>query len=80
LVNTYITSQTSSNSFFDNIDKICTNSVSSSDPMKRLIEMGFANRVKNQRLLKENANDLAKVIELLSLYNNDDVEWYAHRH
>jgi hypothetical protein len=48
--------------------------------MKRLIEMGFANRVKNQRLLKENANDLAKVIELLSLYNNDDVEWYAHRH
>jgi hypothetical protein len=80
LVNTYITSQTSSKSFFDNIDKICATSVSSSDPMKRLIEMGFANRVKNQRLLKENANDLAKVIELLSLDNNDDVEWYAHRH
>ncbi|CAM2715589.1 unnamed protein product [Rotaria socialis] len=53
------------------------NSSSSSDPMKKLIEMGFANRAKNQRLLKANANDLAKVIELLTI-ENDDTDWFSH--
>lgn len=48
--------------------------------MKTLISMGFANRNKNQRLLKENANDLVKVIELLTLENNEDVDWFTHRH
>jgi hypothetical protein len=48
--------------------------------MYALIEMGFANRAKNQRLLRENANDLAKVIELLTLDNNEDVDWFIHRH
>ncbi|CAF5218863.1 unnamed protein product, partial [Rotaria magnacalcarata] len=55
------------------------NSSSSSDPMKKLIEMGFANRAKNQRLLNANANDLAKVIELLTI-ENDDADWFFHRH
>lgn len=55
-------------------------SVSSDDPMLILINMGFANRVRNQRLLRENANDLAKVIELLSLDSHDDGDWFSHRH
>ena len=56
------------------------NSIPSKDPMKALVEMGFANRARNQRLLRENANDLAKVIELLTLENNDDVDAFTHRH
>jgi len=42
------------------------NLILSNDPMEILIEMGFANRGKNQRLLSENNNDLDKVIELLT--------------
>ena len=48
--------------------------------MTRLIEMGFANRLKNQRLLRENSNDLAKVIELLTMDTMDDSNWFSHRH
>jgi len=71
--------------FFDHIEENSTtttsvNLISSNDPMKALIEMGFANRAKNQRLLRDNANDLAKVIELLTLDNNEDVNWFTHRH
>jgi len=84
LVNTFNTSQTSTDAFFDRIEEnsITTNanSISSKDQMQTLIEMGFANRVKNQRLLRENANDLAKVIELLTLDNNEDADWFSHRH
>jgi len=86
LINTFNISPTNTNAFFDRIDDNSTtttssvNSISSNDPMKKLIEMGFANRAKNQRLLKENANDLAKVIELLTIDNNEDVEWFTHRH
>lgn len=42
--------------------------------------MGFANRAKNQRLLRENGNDLAKVIEILTLDTIEDPDWFAHRH
>lgn len=48
--------------------------------MAQLIEMGFGNRAKNQRLLRENGNDLAKVIELLTLDVNEDPDWFDHRH
>jgi len=48
--------------------------------MKVLIEMGFGDRVKNQRLLKENGNDLSKVIQLLTLDINEDVDCFVHRH
>ena len=61
------------------ISATSTSSIVSNDPMKTLIEMGFANRSKNQRLLNENANNLAKVIELLTLEDNDG-DWFAHRH
>ncbi|CAF5186184.1 unnamed protein product, partial [Rotaria magnacalcarata] len=44
----------------------------SNDPMEILIEMGFCNREKNQRLLVENNNNLSKVIELLTDDNNED--------
>ena len=54
--------------------------MSSIDPMKTLVEMGFANRAKNQRLLRENGNDLAKVIERLTVDNIEDPDWFAHRH
>jgi len=84
LVNTFNTSQTSTAAFFDRIEEnsITTNanSISSKDQMQTLIEMGFANRARNQRLLRENANDLAKVIELLTLDNNEDADWFTHRH
>lgn len=56
------------------------NSILSNDPMQILVEMGFANRKKNQRLLTENNNDLNKVIELLTTDSTDDTDWYAHRH
>jgi len=81
LVNTFNTSPSNTNGFFEHIDSTTrTSSIYSEDQMKKLIEMGFANRAKNQRLLAENANDLAKVIELLTLDNNDDVDCFVHRH
>jgi len=81
LVNTFNTSPSNTNGFFEHIDGTTrTTSIYSEDQMKKLIEMGFANRAKNQRLLAENANDLAKVIELLTLDNNDDVDCFVHRH
>jgi hypothetical protein len=82
LINTFNISPTSTNGFFEHIGENSTsiNSISSNDPMKKLVEMGFANRAKNQRLLKENANDLAKVVELLTLENNDDGDWFSYRH
>ena len=48
--------------------------------MQILIEMGFANRAKNQRLLAENDNDLDKVIELLTSDVDDDADWFTRRH
>ena len=48
------------------------------DTMTQLLEMGFADRVLNQRLLSKHDNDLEKVVpELLSLADND---WHANRH
>jgi hypothetical protein len=81
-VNTFSPTETTTNGFFDHIEipAPSANSISSNDPMKTLVEMGFANRAKNQRLLRENANDLAKVIELLTLENNEDVDWFTKRH
>jgi hypothetical protein len=57
-----------------------SSSISLADPMTRLIEMGFANRAKNQRILQANGNDLAKVIALLSMDSVDDPDWFEHRH
>ena len=48
------------------------------NPMAILIEMGFADRTLNQRLLDENENDVEMVIQLL-LQQNDN-EWHANRH
>jgi hypothetical protein len=42
--------------------------------MEILIEMGFANRGKNQRLLSENNNDLDKVIELLTTDSSEHAD------
>ncbi|CAF0746169.1 unnamed protein product [Rotaria sp. Silwood1] len=78
LINTYNADATNTHGFSGRITNTSI-STDSSDPMKTLIEMGFANRAKNQRLLKENANDLAKVIELLTIDNNDS-DWFTHRH
>ncbi|UJR33059.1 hypothetical protein I4U23_020518 [Adineta vaga] len=83
LVNTFAASPTNTNGFFEHIEQISitrTDSFPSEDQMQALIEMGFVNRAKNQRLLRENANDLAKVIEFLTLDCNDDTDWFAHRH
>ena len=52
----------------------------STDPMTKLIEMGFSNRAKNQRLLRENHDDLDKVVELLTLDSAEDPNWFNHRH
>ncbi|CAF2408026.1 unnamed protein product [Rotaria sp. Silwood2] len=81
LINTYNANETNTYGFSGRLTdtSVRSNSMSSSDPMKTLIEMGFANRAKNQRLLKEHANDLAKVIELLTLDSNDS-DWFNHRH
>ncbi|CAF0766785.1 unnamed protein product [Adineta steineri] len=82
LVNTFNKTSINTNGLFEHINStqpIRTNSFTSDDQMKTLIEMGFANRAKNQRLLRENANDLAKVIELLTLETNDEVDWLRHK-
>lgn len=65
---------------FEEASPTRTDTFPTEDQMQALIEMGFVNRAKNQRLLRENANDLAKVIELLTLDSNDDTDWFAHRH
>jgi len=45
--------------------------------MEILIEMGFANRTKNQILLEQNNNDLNKVIEFLTIDNNENADWFT---
>ena len=48
------------------------------DAMRRLVEMGFANRSLNKRLLDEHDDDLATVVrELLA---QDDSNWHVTRH
>jgi hypothetical protein len=54
------------------------NSILSNDPIEILIEMGFANRTMNQKLLAENNNDLNKVIELLTSNTNENADWFGH--
>ncbi len=67
------TANSSVDDFFEHVDENETrNSILSNDPMKILIEMGFVNCTKNQRLLSENNNDLNKVIELLTNSGNED--------
>ncbi|CAF1334234.1 unnamed protein product [Rotaria sp. Silwood1] len=61
------TRNSSVDDFFEHVDYSETtnrNLSLSNDPMEILIEMGFGDREKNQRLLAENNNDLNKVIEL----------------
>jgi hypothetical protein len=75
--------QINADDFFEHVEENetqNTNIIPSNDPMEILIEMGFANRAKNQLLLTENRNDLNKVIELLTIDNNDDTDWFAHPH
>ena len=81
-MNSFSPTEPTTNGFFDAIEipAPSANVTSSKDPMKTLVEMGFANRAKNQRLLRENANNLAKVIELLTLETNEDVDFFTHRH
>jgi len=47
-------------------------------PMERLVEMGFANREHNQALLNANNNNLTKVIS--SLLSENDGTWAQKRH
>jgi len=67
--------------FFEHIEEnepINNNSILSNDPIEILIEMGFADRTKNQILLEKNNNDLNKVIELLTTANNENADWFTH--
>lgn len=84
MINTFNSNQTTGNNILErlqqNSTKVLINSSFTDDPMQKLISMGFANRAKNQRLLKENGNNLAKVIELLTIDNQEDTDWYSHRH
>ncbi len=77
------TANPSVDDYFEHVDEnepTNRNLILSNDPMEILIEMGFANRGKNQRLLSENNNDLDKVIELLTTDSSEDADWFAHRH
>lgn len=82
LVNTFQGKESNTSGFLDYLksNRTSMTSMPAQDPMSVLINMGFANRAKNQRLLRENANDLAKVIELLSLDSHEDSDWFSHRH
>jgi len=46
-------------------------------PMEQLIEMGFADRSLNQRLLTENNNDLQATVTRLLRENNNN--WWTSR-
>lgn len=83
LVNTFAADASDTNGFFERLDETSstrTDSFPTDEQMQALIGMGFVNRAKNQRLLRENANDLAKVIELLTLESDDDSDWFTRRH
>jgi hypothetical protein len=67
--------------YFEHVEDNATeslNSILSNDPIEILIEMGFANRAMNQKLLAENNNDLNKVIELLTSNTNENADWFGH--
>ncbi|XP_048774182.2 next to BRCA1 gene 1 protein-like isoform X2 [Ostrea edulis] len=49
-----------------------------SGPMKKLMEMGFCNRQRNQELLNKHNSDLDKV--LFELLNHSDNDWMHNRH
>jgi hypothetical protein len=51
-------------------------SILTNDPMEILIEMGFVDRLKNQRLLAEHNNNLNKVIEVLTNDANINGIWF----
>jgi len=51
---------------------------SSSASIERLVELGFANRDENKKLLKQNDYNLDKVLE--KLYNNHGNAWAEKRH
>jgi len=55
--------------------KIDTSSTAS---IERLVELGFANRDENKKLLKQNDYNLEKVLE--KLYNNHGKKWAEKRH
>lgn len=48
--------------------------------MTQLIEMGFTDRNRNQRLLRENYDDLEKVIEILMCDSQGNSDWFNDRH
>eukprot|EP00092_Neocalanus_flemingeri_P006172 GFUD01006644.1.p1 GENE.GFUD01006644.1~~GFUD01006644.1.p1 ORF type:complete len:900 (+),score=293.58 GFUD01006644.1:52-2751(+) len=52
--------------------------VSPSASVERLVELGFANRDENIKLLKQNDNNLGQVLE--KLYNNCGSKWAEKRH
>ena len=47
-------------------------------PMDQLVEMGFANRESNKKLLEKHNNDIEKVIS--ELLQQSDGEWVETRH
>jgi len=51
---------------------------SPSASIERLVELGFANRDENKKLLKKNDNNLEKVLE--KLYNDCGAKWADKRH
>jgi len=46
--------------------------------IERLVELGFANRDENKKLLKQNDNNLEKVLE--KLYSDRGTQWAEKRH
>jgi hypothetical protein len=46
--------------------------------MDKLLNMGFANRALNEKLLKQFDNDMDKVVQ--SLLDNVENDWYEHRY
>eukprot|EP00092_Neocalanus_flemingeri_P015450 GFUD01016726.1.p1 GENE.GFUD01016726.1~~GFUD01016726.1.p1 ORF type:complete len:171 (+),score=62.46 GFUD01016726.1:78-590(+) len=51
---------------------------SPSASVERLVELGFANREENKRLLNQNGNNFEKVLE--KLYNDRGTKWAEKRH
>jgi hypothetical protein len=83
LINTFDAHATDSNHLLDTLKQVKSkpnDKNPSNEMMSYLIEMGFANRARNQRLLDENANNLGKVIELLTVDTTDDSNWFTYRH
>jgi hypothetical protein len=76
------TSNSNPDDLFEHIEEdeaTANDSSLENDLMNVLIEMGFVDRAKNQKLLQENNYDMEKVVECLANENDENDDFFTHR-